>query len=192
MGEEFIHDKVFGGADYSGQGFPYGEYENCSFVNCKFAGADLSGSKFTDCRFEGCDMSLAGLHNTILNNVFFKECKMLGLKFDSCDAFAFSAGFEGCILDNASFFKRKMAKTVFDRCRLWEVDFGDCDMQSVRFPECDLKRAQFADTDLRKADLRTAFNYSIDPNINKIRKAKFSLAGVVGLLESYDIEIEGP
>jgi fluoroquinolone resistance protein len=43
---------------------------------------------------------------------------------------------------------------------------------------------------LEKADLRTAYNYSIDPSINKIKKAKFSLPGVVGLLSKYDIEIE--
>ncbi len=191
MGGEFIQGRVFDRADHAGKAFPGGEYENCAFTNCNLMESDLSGVRFTDCRFEGCDLSLAEMHNAILNNVFFKDCKMLGLKFDSCDAFAFSTGFEGCILDNSSFFKRKMAKAVFDCCRLWEVDFGDCNLQGARFTECDLRRAQFADTDLRKADLRTAFNYTIDPAINKIRKAKFSLSGVTGLLENYDIEIEG-
>lgn len=185
----FTHDRTFEKEDFT-HDFPGGEYENCTFRNCNMMEADLSGARFTDCRFEGCDMSLAVLQGVIFNNAFFKDCKMLGLKFDSCDPFAFSVGFEGCILDSSSFFKRKLAKAVFDRCRLWEVDFGDCDLQQARFAECDLRRAQFADTDLRKADLRTAVNYTIDPNINKIRKAKFSLSGIVGLLESYGIEID--
>jgi len=37
--------------------------------------------------------------------------------------------------------------------------------------------------------LRTAFNYSLNPELNKIKKAKFSLPAVVGLLDKYDIEI---
>jgi len=39
-------------------------------------------------------------------------------------------------------------------------------------------------------DFRTAFNYSFDPEINKIRKARFSYPGVCGLLQKYNIEIE--
>jgi hypothetical protein len=43
---------------------------------------------------------------------------------------------------------------------------------------------------LEKADFRTAFNYSINPETNRIKKAKFSKEGLNGLLDKYDIEIE--
>ena len=43
---------------------------------------------------------------------------------------------------------------------------------------------------MEKTDFRSAFNYFIDPEINKIKKAMFSLAGVKGLLGKYDIKIE--
>jgi hypothetical protein len=43
---------------------------------------------------------------------------------------------------------------------------------------------------LEKADLRTSYNYSIDPETNKIRKARFALLGIRGLLEKYDIPID--
>jgi hypothetical protein len=33
-------------------------------------------------------------------------------------------------------------------------------------------------------------NYSIDPDLNKIKKARFSTQGIAGLLDKYDIEIE--
>ena len=39
------------------------------------------------------------------------------------------------------------------------------------------------------ADFTTAHNYSIDPEINKIKKAKFSLSQLPGLLDKYDIVI---
>jgi fluoroquinolone resistance protein len=60
----------------------------------------------------------------------------------------------------------------------------------VIFDNCDLKNAAFDQTILEKADFRTAFNYSIDPDNNKIKKAKFSISGLTGLLEKYNIEIE--
>jgi hypothetical protein len=53
-----------------------------------------------------------------------------------------------------------------------------------------LADAKFENTILQKADLRSAFNYAIDPEINKIKKAKFSLPEVTGLLKKYDIEID--
>jgi fluoroquinolone resistance protein len=43
---------------------------------------------------------------------------------------------------------------------------------------------------LEKADFRTSNGYSIDPEMNRIKKAKFSLEGVAGLLDKYDIEVE--
>jgi fluoroquinolone resistance protein len=58
------------------------------------------------------------------------------------------------------------------------------------FDNCDLTRATFDRSVLEKADFRTSYNYSIDPENNKIKKAKFSLLGVSGLLDKYDIAIE--
>jgi hypothetical protein len=50
--------------------------------------------------------------------------------------------------------------------------------------------ATFESTIIEKADFRTSFNYSIDPEKNRIKKARFSLAGIAGLLDKYDIEID--
>jgi hypothetical protein len=43
---------------------------------------------------------------------------------------------------------------------------------------------------IEKADFTTANNYSIDPEKNKIKNAKFSIPAVIGLLNNYDIVIE--
>jgi uncharacterized protein YjbI with pentapeptide repeats len=71
-----------------------------------------------------------------------------------------------------------------------EVDFEDADLCQSVFNNCDLLNASFVKTNLEKADLRTAYNYTLDPEANKIKKARFSSQGVVGLLAKYDIEIE--
>ena len=90
----------------------------------------------------------------------------------------------------ASFYKRKLKKTKFLNCSLQEVDFVEADLGAAIFDNCDMAGAIFDNTILEKADFRTSYNYAIDPELNKIKKAKFSMPGVLGLLLKYDIEID--
>jgi uncharacterized protein YjbI with pentapeptide repeats len=60
----------------------------------------------------------------------------------------------------------------------------------VVFDNCNLTGAAFDNTTLEKADFRTAHNYSVDPERNRVKKARFSIQGLAGLLNRYDIEIE--
>jgi uncharacterized protein YjbI with pentapeptide repeats len=73
---------------------------------------------------------------------------------------------------------------------LKNVDFTESDMTKSIFSNADLMNSIFDRTILKEVDFLTAINYSIDPEINIIKKAKFSLHGVPGLLNKYDIKIE--
>lgn len=115
---------------------------------------------------------------------------MLGLHFDTCSEFGLSFSFDSCQLNHSSFYKTKIKKTVFKNSQLQETDFVETDLTSAVFDNCNLQQAMFEQTTLEKADLRTSYNYSIDPETNRIKKAKFSFAGISGLLDKYDIEIE--
>lgn len=84
----------------------------------------------------------------------------------------------------------KIRKTAFRNSQLQESDFAEADLTGAVFDNCDLTRAIFDQTVLEKTDFRTSYNYSIDPEINRIKRAKFSILGVSGLLDKYDIEIE--
>ena len=84
----------------------------------------------------------------------------------------------------------KLKKARFKNSNLSEVDFTEADLTNSLFDNCDLSGARFEKTILEKADLRTSRNYSIDPELNKIKKAKFSIQSIAGLLDKYDIEIE--
>lgn len=130
------------------------------------------------------------LNKTVLNDTRFKDCKLLGVNFEHCSAFTFSVGFDNCLLNLSSFYKLGLKKTVFKSSSLHEVDFTETDLSAAVFDNCDLSRAVFNGTKLEKADLRTATNYSIDPENNRIRKAKFSAGGIAGLLNKYEIEID--
>jgi uncharacterized protein YjbI with pentapeptide repeats len=73
---------------------------------------------------------------------------------------------------------------------LQEPDFTECDLTDSLFDNCDLTRATFDNTVIEKADFRTSYNYTIDPEINRIKKARFSINGISGLLEKYDLIID--
>jgi len=143
-----------------------------------------------ECEFDGCNLSMAKLHDTALKDVKFKNCKLLGVDFSVCKTFLLALGFEDCLLNLASFHQLKLKDTIFKNCQLWEADFAEADLTGAAFDGCDLRAAMFEYTVLEKADFRTAFNYSIDPELNRIKKAKFSRQGLAGLLAKYDIEIE--
>jgi len=187
MGTVYFEDETFEGGAVA---LPKGEYDRCVFSNCDLSGKALSGFRFVDCAFRGCNLSLAKVSNTVWRDVAFSDCKMLGLRFDQCAAFGLAVSFERCQLNYSSFQKTKIRKTVFAHSLLQEVDFTDCDMSQAVFDHCDLDRAVFHRSGAEGTDFRTAFNFVIDPEANKIRKALFSIQGLPGLLGKYDIVIE--
>jgi uncharacterized protein YjbI with pentapeptide repeats len=132
---------------------------------------------------------MAKLGKTVFRDIEFKECKLLGLNFEECSQLLFSVVFENCILNLSSFYKVILKKTRFSNCSIKEVDFTESDLTGSLFANCDFTKAKFDRTILQKVDLRTSYNYSIDPERNRIKKAKFSMAEVIGLLDKYDIEI---
>lgn len=186
----YITDKNFSNRDFTTEPPEKGEYENCEFNGCNFSEADLSAFIFSDCVFNGCNLSLVKLEKTAFRDCKFSECKMLGVNFESCNPFGLSFVFENCNLGNASFFGLKIKGTRFKNSNLEEVDFTGCDLSAAVFGNCSLKGAIFDNTNLEKADFRTASHYSINPENNKIKKAKFAMPWVLGLLNKYNIEIE--
>ena len=190
MSNLYVSDKDFKAVDYSKKILQIAEYEKCTFTNCVFANSDLSGRVFIDCHFVNCDLSLAKIHDTVFRDVKFNNCKLSGLHFENCNEALISFEFKGCSLDFSSFYKLNLKNISFDNCNLLEVDFTGTDLTNATLENCDLSRSIFEHSILEKTDFRTSFNYSIDPEINRIKKAKFSLSSIPGLLDKYDIEIE--
>lgn len=186
----YFQDQVFEKTNFSVQPLAKGEYENCRFDNCEMAEADLSGILFLDCIFTNSNLSLARLQKTGFNQVQFHHCKLLGLQFGDCNPIGLSLLFEHCLLDHASFYRLKLKKTIFRHCKLEGADFTETDLTESVFDHCQLLSATFDHTLLEKADFRTAYQYTIDPESNRVRKARFSLPEVTGLLNKYDIRID--
>jgi len=190
MNSIFSLEKTFQKINFSLNPLPKGEYELCTFINCDFSNTDLSNMVFVSCEFVACNLSLVSINDTSFREVNFKDCKMLGLRFDTCHKFGLELNFNSCNLNHSSFYKVKLKKTSIKDCQLQETDFTECDLTASKIENCNFLNASFDHTVLEKADLRTSYNYLINPEQNNIKKAKFSLSGVGGLLTKYDIEID--
>lgn len=90
----------------------------------------------------------------------------------------------------SSFYQLRLKGSVFKNCTLESVDFTESDLTSSIFDDSNLKQAIFENTILDNADFRVAQNFNIDPQKNRLKKAKFSQEGIRGLLMNYDIVIE--
>lgn len=187
MAITFIDNQVYTSLNYTEVPLGTAEYNECTFDHCIFYQSDLRERKFENCAFFDCDLSMANLQKTVFREVSFKRCKLLGLRFDECNPFLLSFSFQQCQLDYSSFAQLKLKNTHFKNCQLNEVEFIGCDLSNMVFEDCDLLNAVFENTILENADFSTAYNYRIDPENNRLFKAKFSVQGLPGLLEKYKI-----
>ena len=142
-----------------------------------------------ECRFENCNLSLCQVVGTGFQQVHFSDCKLSGVDFTASRDFLFSVQFSRCVIEYALFSRKKMKKSHFSDCRICECDFADCDLTEAVFSHCDLSRTAFYHTKLSKADMRTAFNFHIDPEENDLRQALFSPEGAIALLQKYKLVI---
>jgi fluoroquinolone resistance protein len=164
------------------------EYESVEFRSCNFT--NISGVNFTDCLFTACNLSNASVAKCKMQDVRFADCKLIGINFFETHDFGFAVHFENCLLDFASFDHKKMNQSSFRNCRLHGINFTQADLSKVTMDNCDLLDAIFASTNLSGVDFTTNRNFSIDPQLNLVKKAKFSAGGLAGLLTRFDIVIE--
>jgi fluoroquinolone resistance protein len=183
-------NEVFEKVSYSDTGLSGEEFETCTFMNCNFSDSDLSNCLFSDCQFVDCNLSMANISRCGLRNVTFRNCKVVGVDFGSCLPFLFAVSFEKCCLDYSHFIKNRLKKTKFIECTIKEANFSETDLTGASFYNCDLLNTVFVRTNLSQADFRTSRNYSINLEMNTVRKTKFSFPGITGLLRQYDIVVE--
>lgn len=184
-----IEGAVYNREDFTANLLAKAEYDNCTFTDCNFSNADIAGIIFTECTFTDCNLSNPNTRSTAFKEVDFKNCKMLGFNFSQCEPFLLAVSFEDCQLNLASFYNLKFKNTKFGKSSLREADLTQADFTNASFNGCDLSGVVFDKTVLEKADLRNAQNYSIDPENNRIKGAKFSMPDIKGLLDKYKIDI---
>jgi uncharacterized protein YjbI with pentapeptide repeats len=183
-----FEDELFEKDDSGLLSYP-AQFTNCIFRNIDFSEKELNDSEFTECRFEFCNLSMSKLEGSVLNEVHFSDCKLLGLDFGKCSRFLFSVSFTHCLLNYVLFLKNDLKKTSFKNCEIKEASFIECNLTYSSFDDCNLEDTLFDQNNLENANFSTARNYRINPLVNRIKKASFSLSEIAGLLYQFDINI---
>lgn len=182
-----VYERLIEKIDFSTEK-PERDYDNTEFRSCTFN--DISGINFTTCLFNACNLSNASVAKTKAQDVTFKDCKLIGINFYQVLDFGLSLQFENCMPDYASFDNKKLNKSSFKNCRLYGANFTKADLSKVTMENCDLSDAIFSGTNLSGMDFTSNRNFSLDPQLNLVKKAKFASASLAGLLTKFDIIIE--
>lgn len=186
---KYNEGKHFKSADFSQKALDDHSFSNCSFHSCNFSKSLLRNAKVTSCSFVGCNLSLVTLDGSHFQDVHFLDCKIVGAEFFKCRSLFFSATFKNCLLQYCNFSELNMKNSNFSESKIKECYFTNTCLNGANFSGAELPGTAFHNCDLCKADFSSATQYSIDPCTNKIKKAKFSLPEVVGLLRGFEIVI---
>jgi uncharacterized protein YjbI with pentapeptide repeats len=130
------------------------------------------------------------LAGTSMQELHFSGCRLLGLDLSACKPMLFSARFVDCGMDHALLSGPSLKRQHFERCSLRGADLTGSDLREAVFAACDLQDAVIEHCDLRGADLRTAFGFRIDPEVNRLAGARFSVEGGLSLLAKYDVLLD--
>ncbi len=166
------------------------EYEGVCFRDCEFTGAELGQLRLVDCEFLRCNLSGAEWRGCSLNNVSFVGSKLLGANLTGLRKTFLSVSFEDCKLDYVDFSGLALSKTRFVKSSLVDAVFIGTDLSGATFVSCDVAGAIFRSTNLSGADLRGADGLVLDPENNKLQKARVDLGNLAGLLTKYKLQID--
>ena len=100
-----------------------------------------------------------------------------------------AANFKKSFLRYCNFSDLNLKKAVFKECKINECNFIDTCLVEADFSDTDLQDTVFHNCDLSKANFSGATNYVINPQVNKVKNAKFSFPEVTGLLKGLEIKI---
>ncbi|AXX92712.1 hypothetical protein CPU12_02470 [Malaciobacter molluscorum LMG 25693] len=164
-------------------------FEDCIFINCDFANSYIQNCKFSDCKFISCDLSLSKLKSCVFNDVCFENSKLIGISWSSCDE-PFNVKFDNCNISQNSFHLLDLRKMKFINSIIKDSGFEQCNLQEAIFDNCDLEFSDFYNNNLKKANFETSRNYLINPQINDIEKAIFSLPEALSFLKLLPIVIK--
>jgi uncharacterized protein YjbI with pentapeptide repeats len=190
MSSDYIVNEEYNAIFFLEADIKFKEFENCTFHHCDFTDCTFQTVAFVDCNFFECNFKDTKINHVSLRGVWFTKCDFTAVNFAMTDQVIYEFHFKDCLLDYTKFYALKLKKMQFINCSMIAVDFMASDLTEVLFDNCNLRRAVFIDTIANKADFSTSYDYTINPEKNKLKKAIFSVEGLKGLLEKYDLIIK--
>lgn len=190
-----LSDQVFLGQNLDGLQILSSDFVDCTFNHCTFIETQLKKCRFVNCTFNASDLSLGKIPLSIFINTFFHESKIIGVNWAQAGwpatDLGLSINFSKSALNHSTFIGLKLQGIQIISCQAVNVDFREADLSNADFSGSDLSESLFIHTNLSGADLSQARNYMIDPGLNELKKAKFSLPEAMALLYNMDITLTG-
>ncbi|OMH38031.1 pentapeptide repeat-containing protein [Motiliproteus sp. MSK22-1] len=192
-GEKEYLSKNFNSLDFSKAEICYKEFDGCTFKNCDFSEAIFRKCAFMDCSFEKCNLSVVKLEYSKFSNVFFDECKVIGVDWTKATwpdiALHSSIKFNRCIINDSSFFGLSLQQIVIEDCKAEDVDFREGDFSDAIFTYTNFSNSLFNKTNLTGSDFTEATDYNINIYDNEVKGARFCRYEAASLLHSLGIEL---
>jgi len=168
----------------------WNELKNILFRWIDFLSHNFGFTEFWDCIFDWCNLSLIDIENTLLQNVEFKNCKIVWVNFSIKEKELISINFKNCSINLSYFSDLKLKNISFEWSEIIECNFRDSNLSKWNFKNCNLDKTIFDKTNLSFTNFIWAKNYSINPTSNILKKAIFSYPEAFWLLNYFDIKIK--
>lgn len=194
--ESTYEDETFKNLDLQGQTIDSIRFDECEFIDCNFTEAVFKSCAFKSCIFTNCDLSLVKVNYSHFKDVHIKNSKAVGIiwpaaawgKKDDLQLFK-PFEFTSSVLNYSSFSGLDLEKISIENCTAKEVDFAEANLINAKFMGTDLEGSIFRNTNLEEADFVGAKNYTIAPDLNTIKNAKFAMPEAIALLYNMEIEL---
>ncbi len=189
-------DRTFEGANLNANRLTSSQFYDCTFSHCSFVETVFLDCRFVGCKFQDCDLSLLQVPGSSFSGTLFEDSKLIGINW--------THGNWGnnllqeplvsirCVLNHSTFIGLPLKGTQIKDCIARDIDFRETDLNQADFEGTDLAESLFSQTNLTQADLSRARNYTISPEENTLKGARFSLPEAMSLLYSLDIVLTNP
>ena len=167
-------------------------FYDCRFEKCTFNDVRFVACRFYDCVFKDCDLSLSTVRDCAFSETTFEQSKLVGINWAEMSQDTLiqkPLNFSQCALNYSTFIGLSLKGIRIIECTAWDVDFSDVDLTEADCKKTDFSESHFRHSDLTRADFTDAKNYAIDPEINTLVGAKFSLPEAINILRHMDIEL---
>lgn len=193
--ETRINDQVYNKLQLKNEHIDSSEFVNCIFNGCSLVESEFIKCRFVNCMFRDCDLSLVKFPESVFTSICFEDSKIIGVNWTQADWTAVVLGkplhFSKSTLNHSTFIGLNLKGMQVLNCNAVNVDFREADLTGADFSGSDLTESLFLHTKLREANLAQARNYSINPGLNDLQAAKFSMPEAISLLYNMDIELTG-
>lgn len=197
--DTFYEDQTFKGMVLENDEVREITFQDCTFENCSFKETTVRSCKFSHCSFKNCDLSLMKVDGSTFKDTNFEDSKVIGVNWVKASwgrkeivHLIQTIDFRRCVLNYSTFMGLDLEKMTLRKCIARDVDFSEANLKGADCRFTDFENSQFRHTDLSGVDFCGATNYFIQPHLNTIKQARFSLPEAMSLLYNLDIEICDP